>query len=40
MIKLYEYLIDPNVYAIYNKAMNLFIISTNPNAEHGIIVII
>ena len=40
MLKMHEYIIDPNVYAIYDRAMNLLIYSTNPNAESGIIVII
>lgn len=40
MIKIYGYLEDPNVYAIYDRAKMTLIISTNKEAAKGIIVII
>ncbi|MEG2324245.1 MAG: hypothetical protein RSB80_07865 [Anaerovoracaceae bacterium] len=40
MIKLYEYIENPNIYAIFDKAENLLIYSSNPNAARGIIVMI
>lgn len=40
MIKVYEYIEDPAIYAIFDKAKRLYIISTNPDAQMGIIVII
>ncbi len=40
MKKIYSYLDDSNVYAIYDKAKKTLIVSTNPKAAKGFIVII
>lgn len=40
MLKIYEYIENQNIYAIFDRKKNLYIISTNPNAEQGVIVII
>ncbi len=40
MLKIYEYIENQNIYAIFDRNKNLYIISTNPNAEQGVIVII
>lgn len=40
MLRIYEYIKNPNIYAIFDRKKNLYIISTNPNAAKGVIVII
>lgn len=40
MTKLYKYIENSNIYAIFDKSRNVYIISTNPNARAGVILII
>lgn len=40
MNRTYKYIEDPNIYAIFDKETNLLIISLNPEAIRGIIVIV
>lgn len=39
MVKLYKYIENPNIYAVYDKATNTLIISTHPKAVNGVIYI-
>ena len=35
MIKIYKYIEDADIYAIYNRRTRHFFVSTNPDAERG-----
>lgn len=39
MIKLYKYIENSNIYAVFDRSTNVYIISTNPDARAGVIVI-
>lgn len=38
MIKVYWYIENPNIFAIYYKTLQLFVISTNRDGQKGVIV--
>lgn len=40
MVKIYSYLDDPEVYAIYDRTKRTLIVSINPEAAKGFIVLI
>lgn len=40
MVKIYEYIDNSNIYAIFDRTINILIISTNPDAVSGVILLI
>ena len=40
MFIIYEYINDPSIYAIFDRTLNLYVISTNAKAADGIVLII